>query len=157
VVGLVVWYPTYRDYPKQGWREATEWVVEHHEADDFLAVLGPSDALNAGQLLEAGLTNQLFWLRNHNFFQYYFDRYPDEPQGNALVRIPNVKPRGEEPKLIEIENPDRIFFLAGHHLRLSKPFKNHLKKRYLNFRIVKFKSTRVYVFDSLKVDAVREN
>jgi hypothetical protein len=145
-LGVFAWYPGYQDYEKQGWREATAWVKAEHQAGDAVAVLGPDGTDNAAELMQAGLYNDLFWLRNYRFFQYYFDRTEQAPSGEGLRRLRNVRPRGDMPEIIARGDPGRFILLGGHHLRLSKKLKQYMKGRYTDFKLIKFKSTRVYFF-----------
>jgi hypothetical protein len=146
ILGVFAWYPGYQDYEKQGWREATAWVKAEHQAGDAVAVLGPDGTDNAAELMQAGLYNDLFWLRNYRFFQYYFDRTEQAPSGEGLRRLRNVRPRGDMPEIIARGDPGRFILLGGHHLRLSKKLKQYMKGRYTDFKLIKFKSTRVYFF-----------
>jgi len=144
--GLGVWHADYQDYKKQGWREATTWVQTQRKRSDAIAVLGPDGSQNAGQLLAADRVDDMFWLRNHSYFQYYFDRSTTSGEPPQLQRLPNRKPNSAQLKNVIQAPKKRLILLAGHHLRLNKKLKRYLSKRYSKFQVKKFKSTRVYVF-----------
>ena len=150
LLGLGSWYPDYRDSKKQGWKEATAWVQARATSDDAVGVLGPLSDKTAGELLADGRVNDFFYVRNHTFFEYYFDRMKADAPYSELSRFPNVRPEVDTEAARIANSKSRIFLLGGHHLRLNKGLKRYLSKRYTEHRVKKFKSTRVYVFEQRK-------
>jgi hypothetical protein len=137
----------YYEVHKQQWGTSVKYVLNHYSPPADVVILGIPQERPTLEYIRRGEIYESFYVRNYDFYQYYFDRFNDN---KFPIELKVLRPEAEAfTKYLEsVKNSEtnEVFILGGHHLTLDEDVLQLLQKAASEHQEKTYLSTKVYWF-----------
>jgi uncharacterized membrane protein len=133
---------------KQQWGTSVQQVLSHYSPHTDVVILGIPQERSTLEYIRRGEIYESFYVRNYDFYQYYFDRYNEKKLPIELkVLRPELEAFTNYIESIKHSDKKEVFILGGHHLKLDEEILQLLQKTASNSYEKSYYSTKLYWFE----------